>query len=285
MNKPINSQVSKGWDSTAEVFAKYISPANISTGFSTLFAIDALNATIEDPNKEMTILDIGSGTGGLSLYGTSKYKNARFISTDFSPKMIQILDTFIKELNIQTIESKVMDGQNLEPIKDSSIDYTYSIFALIFFPDIVKGMKEMYRVLKPGGKTAIGSWCLDSFLIKVFQQTMDELLGNNSFKQVALSLSDKQVFEDKLKEVGFVNIEIKRVQHPMEIQETTDLIKMFSVNPVYFDCLEALPDDKKPLLDQTIINVSNRLLEGHKRNQNGKLELPSFAYIGIGQKN
>ncbi|EGC34998.1 hypothetical protein DICPUDRAFT_79274 [Dictyostelium purpureum] len=109
--------------------------------------------------------------------------------SDFSPSMIQVLDKFINELEISNIESKVMDGQNLEQIKDSSLDYTFSTFGLIYFPDILQGMKEMFRVLKPGGKTGIASWCTDAFLPAAFQQTMNALLGNSVSNRTVLLIN------------------------------------------------------------------------------------------------
>ncbi|EGC29754.1 hypothetical protein DICPUDRAFT_158615 [Dictyostelium purpureum] len=82
-----------------------------------------------------------------------------------------------------------MDGQNLEQIKDSSLDYTFPAFGLIYFPDILQGMKEMFRVLKPGGKTGIASWCTDAFLPAAFQQTMNALFGNSVSNRTVLLIN------------------------------------------------------------------------------------------------
>ncbi|EJO79936.1 methyltransferase domain protein [Leptospira interrogans serovar Pomona str. Kennewicki LC82-25] len=49
----------------------------------------------------------------------------------------------------------VMDGQKLE---NDRFDAAFSMFGLMFFPDKVRGLKEIHRVLKPKGKIAVSSW-------------------------------------------------------------------------------------------------------------------------------
>ncbi|KAK5581098.1 hypothetical protein RB653_001126 [Dictyostelium firmibasis] len=281
---------SDGWDKTAETLAKFILKPTI--GFSTYFAIDALNLSIskEENEKPMTILDVACGTGPLSLFGTEVYKNSKFIATDFSPKMIEVLDRLIKENNIKNIETHVMDGQNLS-IENDSIDYTFSIFGLIFFPDLTKGMKEMYRVLKPNNKSrvAIASWCKDSFLVQIFQETIDQLLTEQNgkpttFYQRALSLSNEFEFKTHLESVGFIDVSITKVEHPMEINEIVDLIPMFKTNPTYIDCIDQLNTEELKLkFDQLFIEIA-KSKNPTRSLENNKLQLRSFSFIGIGTK-
>ncbi|KAM9976679.1 hypothetical protein ACTFIR_010523 [Dictyostelium discoideum] len=281
-----------GWDLTAETLAKFILKPTI--GFTTYFAMDALNLTIpkEFNEKPMTILDVAAGTGPLSLYGAEVYKNSKFITTDFSPKMIEIVDRLVRDNNIKNIETHVMDGQNLEIIETDSIDYTFSIFGLIFFPDLIKGMNEMHRVLKSNNQSraAIAAWCTDSFLVQVFQETTDQLLTEQAngkpttYNQTALSLSNESQFKSHLESVGFIDATITKVEHPMEINELSDLLPMFKTNPTYLDCLDQLHSEElKSKFDQLFIEIANS--KNPKRSsENNKLQLTSFSFIGVGTK-
>ncbi|KAK5580230.1 hypothetical protein RB653_000245 [Dictyostelium firmibasis] len=282
---------SEGWDQIAEVFSNFIATPKV--GFTTLFAIDAINLSIPKENfkKAMKILDIACGTGPLSLYASDIFKNSNFIAIDFSQKMIEILDKIIKHNDIKNIETHIMDGQNLS-IENDSIDYTFSIFGLIFFPDLLQGMKEMYRVLKPNNQsyTAIASWCLDSFQYVIFQETMDKLLTeqNNgkptTYKQISLSLSNQFEFKRLLESVGFVDISITRVEHPLEVNEISDLIPLFKNNPFYLDCLDELhTDELKIKFDSLFIEIAKS--KNPKRSlENNKLQLRTFSFIGVAKK-
>jgi SAM-dependent methyltransferase len=55
-----------------------------------------------------------------------------------------------------------MDGQRLE-LADDSFDSGASMFGLVFFPDTAAGLRELRRVVRPGGLVAVGTWNVDRF--------------------------------------------------------------------------------------------------------------------------
>ena len=55
------------------------------------------------------------------------------------------------------VDARVMDGQALD-FSDAAFDAALSIFGVILFPDAVKGLAEMRRVLRPGGRVAVVTW-------------------------------------------------------------------------------------------------------------------------------
>ncbi|KAM9993225.1 hypothetical protein ACTFIZ_011176 [Dictyostelium cf. discoideum] len=287
----LNQTSSKGWDKTAQIFLNNFSKPN---GFTTLFAIDAINLSIPKENQEkpMKILDIACGTGPLTIAASEIFKNSKFIATDFSPNMIEILNKIIKENHLKNIETHIMDGQNLISIENEAIDYTFSIFGLIFFPDLIKGMKEMYRVLKPNNqsRTAIASWCSDSFLPEIFRETLNQLLTeqNNgkptTYKQLASSLSNELQFKNHLESVGFIDVSITRVEHPLEVNELSDLSILLKSNPAYIDCLDLLHTDELKLkFDSLFIEIA-KSKNPIRSLENNKLQLKSYSFIGVGTK-
>jgi ubiquinone/menaquinone biosynthesis C-methylase UbiE len=49
------------------------------------------------------------------------------------------------------VETRVMDGQALG-LDDNSFDMAGSQFGVMLFPDMPKGIREMARVVRPGGR-------------------------------------------------------------------------------------------------------------------------------------
>lgn len=94
--------------------------------------------------------DIGAGTGFISEVLLKK--NVNVIAVDQSDEMLNLLkDKFSDYKNLKCIQGV---GENI-PLENNSVDY---VFANMFLhhvenPDIV--IKEMYRILKSGGKLVI----------------------------------------------------------------------------------------------------------------------------------
>ncbi|NJE47676.1 methyltransferase domain-containing protein [Thermococcus sp. GR7] len=94
------------------------------------------------------VLEIGVGTGkNLPYYP----KDVEVIGIDFSRGMLEKAERRRKELGLKNVKLLLMDAQNLE-FEDNTFDTVVSTFVFCTVPDPVKGLKEAYRVLKPGGK-------------------------------------------------------------------------------------------------------------------------------------
>lgn len=75
------------------------------------------------------------------------------LATDISSNILEFAKQMAKQAGLENIETKVMDGENLT-VPDSTFDAVISRVGLIYFPDQQRALKEMLRVLKPGGKVA-----------------------------------------------------------------------------------------------------------------------------------
>lgn len=97
---------------------------------------------------EGKVLEVGVGTGKNFPYYP---RNVEVIGIDFSKGMIEKAEKRKKELGLENVKLLLMDIQNLE-FEDSTFDTVVSTFVFCTVPDPIKGLKEVYRVLKNGGK-------------------------------------------------------------------------------------------------------------------------------------
>jgi phosphatidylethanolamine/phosphatidyl-N-methylethanolamine N-methyltransferase len=96
------------------------------------------------------ILEVGVGTGKNVAYYP---KDARITAIDFSPKMLEQA-TQAKARNNAHVELALMDVQSLS-YADNSFDNIIATFVFCSVPLPNKGLKELYRVCKPGGRVLL----------------------------------------------------------------------------------------------------------------------------------
>jgi ubiquinone/menaquinone biosynthesis C-methylase UbiE len=102
----------------------------------------------------MRFLDVAAGSGALSI--PAARLGARVLATDQSPVMLDLLRTRARQEGLN-IETRIMDGHALE-LGDNSFDMVGSQFGVMLFPDMQKGISEMVRVVKPGGRVLMNAY-------------------------------------------------------------------------------------------------------------------------------
>ncbi|MDP2903221.1 MAG: methyltransferase domain-containing protein [Methylovulum sp.] len=125
------------------------------------------------------ILEIGVGTGKNFDYYPA---NARITAIDFSPQMLK--QAALKRDRKQVaVELEVMDVQALY-FADNSFDTVIASFVFCSVPLPLKGLKELYRVCKPGGQVLLLEHVLSSrpvlaWIMNLFNPLVVRLVGAN----------------------------------------------------------------------------------------------------------
>jgi len=105
---------------------------------------------IEEDTK---ILDVAAGTGSLALLAAAK--GAEVLAIDTSAQML--LRISARATPAMRIDTRIMDGQTLD-LPDEHFDVSVSMFGLMFFPEWRKGLRELVRVTRNGGRGGISVW-------------------------------------------------------------------------------------------------------------------------------
>lgn len=100
------------------------------------------------------ILDCATGTGDLALAFKRKVGNTgRVMGTDFCPEMLQSAPAKAAQAGLQ-VEFQVADAMAL-PFADNTFDVASIAFGIRNVDDPVLCLKEMARVVKPGGRVVV----------------------------------------------------------------------------------------------------------------------------------
>src|SRR3989344_1883951 len=144
------------------------------------------------------VLDLGSGSGRHLM----KIKKGKMYLVDFSKEMLKLAEKKSKKEKINA-EFKQANIWKI-PYENKFFDYAICISALhcINGPkNREKAIKELYRVLKKGGKAEIGVWNINSKRFKNSQK--EKYIGWTDKGKRYYYLYDEKEIHELFKKIGF----------------------------------------------------------------------------------
>lgn len=106
--------------------------------------------------EAQSILDVGCGIGGSSLYLAQRF-GAQATGITLSPVQANRARERAQSTGTAA-QFQVADALNL-PFADNSFDLVWSLESGEHMPDKTRFLQECYRVLKPGGVFVMATWC------------------------------------------------------------------------------------------------------------------------------
>jgi ubiquinone/menaquinone biosynthesis C-methylase UbiE len=105
--------------------------------------------------KNKDVLEIGCGNGVQTLYINNKYSPLSITGIDLNASNIEIANSEKDRTKMNNVQFLVDDAQNLTKISSNSMDVILNIESAFHYPDKSAFLKEVSRVLKPGGQYLI----------------------------------------------------------------------------------------------------------------------------------
>ena len=125
----------------------------LSAGIDVSWRKKAINK-LKDINPQ-NILDVATGTGDVAILTAKMLKPAKITGIDISEGMLDVGRKKIADLCLtQTIELVSGDSEKIN-FPDNNFDAITVAFGVRNYQNLEKGLQEMYRVLKPGGKLVV----------------------------------------------------------------------------------------------------------------------------------
>lgn len=197
------------------------------------------------------VLDIAAGAGEQSVTAAKKLGPAGYVlATDISSNILEFAKKLAKDEGLTNIETAVMDGENLT-LDSESFDAVISRVGLIYFPDQQKALKEMWRVLKPGGKVAAIVYSTPEK--NKFFSVPVSIIRNRAKLPPPLpgqpgpfSLGTAGVIEEAFTRAGFRNAKSELVNSPLVLSSAKECVRFERESfGALHQMLSSLTDDEK----------------------------------------
>jgi len=160
------------------------------------------------PQPGGNVLDVGCGTGAVTLAAKARVKDIEAHGIDASPEMIEVAKEKAAKAKAE-IDFQVALVEAI-PFPDASFDLVTSSLMLHHLPDDLKrkGFAEIRRVLKPGARFLAADFAAESRL------GLDSPIGHIlSILGILRGASVVEKLTPMLKEAGFADVEAVPTRH------------------------------------------------------------------------
>jgi demethylmenaquinone methyltransferase/2-methoxy-6-polyprenyl-1,4-benzoquinol methylase len=107
------------------------------------------------PMENERILDVATGTGDMVIEVAKRNLSVQIFGIDFSQRMLDLGRIKIARNGYnQAVSLQIGSGECL-PFADESFDGVICAFGIRNFADVQLGLREFFRVLKPGGRVVV----------------------------------------------------------------------------------------------------------------------------------
>ena len=176
------------------------------------------------------VLDVAAGAGEQSITVANKVSATGYVlATDISSNILEFAQQMAKQAGLNNIETQVMDGENLT-LADATFDAVISRVGLIYFPDQQRALKEMLRVLKPGGKVAAIVYSIPEK--NKFFSVPVSIIRNRAKLPPPLpgqpgpfSLGAEGIIEKAFSQAGFKNVKSELVNSPLLLPSAKECVR------------------------------------------------------------
>ena len=108
------------------------------------------------PNSD--VLDVGCGTGASALPAAQVVgPNGSVIGVDLAARLLDRARDKAKALGLSNVEFRCADMTSLG-YPNGHFDTVVSVFSIFFVPDMEGLVRELWRMVGPGGKLAVTTW-------------------------------------------------------------------------------------------------------------------------------
>lgn len=240
-----------GWNSQTQAIHGWLADA-------TAAMLDAAHIA-----RGMQVLDIAAGAGDQTLEIARRVgAEGHVLATDISETILQFAKTNAQHAGLAQVETRVCDAEDLN-VEEASFDAAVSRLGLMFCPDPLLALRQMYRIVKPGGHASVLVFsepqhnpCIGILMPTALQHAGLPL--RDPFQPGSLlSLGKPGLLDDLFRQAGFTGVTTTRIPAPFRLSSAQEYLAFVrtSASPV----MQILGQLNPPSQEAAWVEMKDRL--------------------------
>jgi phosphoethanolamine N-methyltransferase len=173
-------------------------------GFLSPGGADEVARVLSDVDiEDKCVLDIGSGSGACAVLLVSEYKAAKVIGIDVEDPVCEAANHRAKAAGVDDRIEILKVNPGPFPFNGSTFDVVFSKDSIIHISDKIEMARQVFRVLKPGGKFAASDW-----LISHEGPPSPQMADYIKEEGLDFAMASPKTYFHVMQNAGFVDIEL-----------------------------------------------------------------------------
>jgi len=213
------------WDSAAEAWHRWGPTLRSWLGPATERMLDLARVT-----SGCRVLDIAAGAGDQTLQAAARVEpGGNVLATDISEGILAFAAQEARRAGHDNVATRVMDGESLD-LGDATFDVVMSRVGLIYFPDQQRALREMHRVLVPGGRVAAivyatadknGFFSVPVGIVRRHAKLGPPLPGQPG----PFSLGGAGALDAAFTRAGFTEVKVETISAPLRMKSSAECLR------------------------------------------------------------
>jgi ubiquinone/menaquinone biosynthesis C-methylase UbiE len=208
------------------------------------------------------VLDVAAGSGGAALALAARGYPVTAI--DASVKMVERMRARAAARDV-AVDVQLMDGQALT-FPAASFDGALSVFGVILFPAAERGLCEMRRVVRPGGRVAVVTWTEPQSyeLAAELGRAIQSVWADRPLPPLPAQLRYREEadFRKLFRDAGFPDVTIETVRSVLKAPSARWLADRIAFAPGMAALVGGLGERRAAALDVFVKNLETQWGEG-----------------------
>jgi ubiquinone/menaquinone biosynthesis C-methylase UbiE len=236
----------------AENYERYFVPA-----IGRPVADDLMSVAALQPRER--VLDVGCGTGVVTRLAAER-TGSTVTGLDMNPGMLEVARSITSpEMSIEWHQSSA----EAMPLSDEAYDVVLCGLSLQFFPDKPAALREMRRVLAPGGRLVLNVPGRTPRIFEIMDDALARHVGSEAatFVRAVFSLHDPNEVRSLISDGGFRDVAVQTRTQPLRVPAPEEFLWQYLHATPLAEAVGKMDDERLAALERDVVESAQDLVE------------------------